>query len=77
MEIYTVKQITSVPVMSRRKALDDPGASPTLTPATGEIRGIPASNNARLQPQADAMDDEPFELVTSLVILIVYGKSFR
>jgi len=70
-------QLTSVPVMSRRRSLVEPGASPTLTPATGEVIGTPASNNARLEPQADAIDDEPFELVTSHVIRIVYGKSFR
>ena len=63
--------------MSRRRSLVEPGARPTLTPATGAVNGTPASNNARLAPQADAIDDEPFELVTSHVIRIVYGKSFR
>ena len=69
-------QLTSVPVMSKRSS-SELGASPTLTPATGETKGTPASNNARLAPHADAMDDDPLELVTSLVIRMVYGKSLR
>ena len=63
--------------MSKRRSSVVPGARPTLTPATGDIKGTPASNNAILEPHADAIDDDPFELVTSLVIRIVYGKSFR
>ena len=64
-------ELTSVPVMSKRSSFEfEPGARPTLTPATGETNGTPASNNARDTPQADAIDDDPFELATSLVMRI-------
>ena len=62
-------QLTSVPVMSKSRSFE-PGASPMLTPAMGAINGTPASSNARLDPHALAMEDEPFELVTSHVIRI-------
>ena len=61
--------------MSKIRSEEDPGESPTLTPATGESKGTPASNKQRVEPQADAIEDEPLLLVTSLVRRMVYGKS--
>ena len=58
--------------MSNKSSLvESPGDRPTLTPATGETMGTPASIKARLEPHADAIEDEPLELVTSLVKRIV------
>ena len=68
----TEEQLTSVPVMSNKSSLvESPGDRPTLTPATGETMGTPASIKERLDPHADAIEDEPLELVTSLVNRIV------
>jgi len=58
--------------MSNKSSLvESPGDSPTLTPATGETIGTPASIKQREDPHADAIEDEPLELVTSLVKRIV------
>ncbi len=66
--------LTSVPVISSINCCD-PGQRPTLTPATGAIKGTPASNNASVAPHAEAIDDEPLELRTSEVTRMTYGKS--
>jgi len=39
--------------------------SPIATPATGALMGTPVSISARVEPQTDAIEDEPFELSTS------------
>ena len=39
--------------------------SPMETPATGSSRGTPASSMARVPAQAEAMDEEPLDAVTS------------
>jgi len=58
--------------MSNKSSLvESPGDRPTLTPATGETIGTPASIKQRLDPHAEAIEDDPLELVTSLVNLIV------
>ena len=64
-----LSSLTSVPVISRRRRSPSRlGAIPTLTPATGPPgRSTPASSSASEQPDTVAMDDEPFEDVTSLV----------
>ena len=35
--------------------------SPMAIPATGEAMGTPASMSAKVEPQTEAMEDEPFE----------------
>ena len=44
-------------------------------PATGALIGTPASISERLEPQTDAIDDEPFDSRMSETTRIVYGKS--
>src|SRR2546421_11598806 len=44
-------------------------------PATGRLIGTPASIRERLDPQTDAIDDEPFDSRMSDTTLIVYGNS--
>src|SRR4051794_41927067 len=44
-------------------------------PATGLRIGTPASISDRLEPQTDAIDDEPFDSRMSETTRIVYGKS--
>lgn len=62
----------------RRREPSRPGASPTLTPATGPPgRSTPASSSASVHPDTVAMDDDPFELVTSPVSRIAYGNASR
>ena len=48
---------------------------PIATPPTGALIGTPASIRARVLPQVEAIDVEPFELTTSLTTRIVYGNS--
>ena len=53
--------------------------SPSLTrpiaiPATGAFIGTPASINARLAPQTEAIEDEPLDSVISDTTRITYGK---
>lgn len=60
--------------MSKSNLLE-PDAKPTLTPATGAAIGTPASNILSVAPQHDAIEELPFELVTSHVSRIEYGKS--
>ena len=48
---------------------------PIATPATWSVIGTPASISASVEPQTDAIDDEPFDSSTSLIRRIVYGKS--
>ena len=53
--------------------------SPSLTrpmaiPATGAFSGTPASINAKLAPQTDAIEDEPFDSVISDTTRMTYGK---
>ena len=40
---------------------------PTLMPATGRIKGTPASMSARVPPQTLAMEVEPLDSMISLV----------
>ena len=40
---------------------------PTLMPATGRVNGTPASSNASVPPQTDAIEVEPFDSMISLV----------
>src|SRR4051794_41963690 len=44
-------------------------------PATGLRIGTPASISDRLEPQTDAIDDDPFDSRMSDTTRIVYGKS--
>ena len=44
-------------------------------PATGRLIGTPACISERLEPQTDAIDDEPFDSRMSETTRIVYGKS--
>jgi len=45
-------------------------------PATGALRGTPASISDREAPQTVAIDDEPFDSVISETMRIVYGNSW-
>ncbi len=38
---------------------------PMATPDTGRLMGTPASIRARVEPQVDAMDEEPLDSMTS------------
>ena len=49
--------------------------SPIATPATCSRIGTPASISASVEPQTDAIDDEPFDSSTSLIRRSVYGNS--
>src|SRR5918997_2531658 len=44
-------------------------------PATGRAFATPASNTDRLEPQTDAIDDDPFDSRMSDTTRIVYGNS--
>src|ERR687890_3827 len=44
-------------------------------PATGRLIGTPASISDRLEPQTEAIDDDPFDSKMSDTTRIVYGKS--
>ena len=44
-------------------------------PATGALIGTPVSINARVEPQTEAMEEDPFEDRTSETSRSVYGKS--
>src|SRR3989338_4587067 len=48
---------------------------PIEIPATGSFMGTPASINAKVEPQAEAIDVEPAEDKTSETTRSVYGKS--
>ena len=41
------------------------------TPETGRARGTPASMRARVEPQVDAIDEEPLDSMTSETTLMV------
>ena len=58
---------TAKPLSSRTK--------PIATPATGALRGTPASINDKLAPQTLAIEEEPFDSVISETTLVVYGHS--
>src|SRR5258708_2954578 len=47
---------------------------PIAIPATGRGNGTPASINASDAPQTEAIDEDPFDSVTSETTRIVYGK---
>ena len=38
---------------------------PMATPETGRFRGTPASMRARVEPQVDAIEEEPLDSMTS------------
>ena len=44
-------------------------------PETGALIGTPASISARVEPQTEPIDDEPFDSSVSDTMRIVYGKS--
>src|ERR687894_2960161 len=44
-------------------------------PATGALSGTPAAISDRLDPQTEAIDDDPFDSKMSETTRIVYGKS--
>ena len=44
--------------------------SPMATPATGALMGTPASMSAIVEPQTDAMEEEPLEDIMSLTTLM-------
>src|SRR5262249_61593731 len=44
-------------------------------PPTGALSGTPASCSARVEPQTEPIDDEPFDSSVSETIRIVYGNS--
>src|ERR687884_2299850 len=46
-------------------------------PDTGALIGTPASISARVEPQTEPIDDEPFDSSVSETSRIVYGKSSR
>ena len=47
---------------------------PIAIPATGLVMGTPAVIKDNVEPQVEAIDDEPFDDNTSLTTQIVYGK---
>src|SRR5579885_3598794 len=47
---------------------------PIEMPATGRAIGTPASINASVPPQTDAIDDDPFDSRISETSRIVYGN---
>ena len=49
--------------------------SPMAIPATCAFIGTPASMSARLAPQTEAMEDEPFDSVISDTTRIEYANS--
>jgi hypothetical protein len=46
-------------------------------PATGRVIGTQASMSARLDPQTEAIEDEPLQVSVSDTTRIKYGKSIR
>ena len=57
---------SSTPWMSSMVIQRSPSVMrPQLMPATGALMGTPASIRARVEPQMDAWEVEPFELSTS------------
>src|SRR5919204_6068578 len=44
-------------------------------PPTGRLIGTPASWSARVEPQTEPIEDEPFDSSVSETSLIVYGNS--
>src|ERR687897_383000 len=48
---------------------------PIAMPAIISLRGTPASMRERVDPQVDAIEDEPFDSSVSLTTRIVYGNS--
>ncbi len=68
---HTLKSMSprksSSPWMSVRMTTWSPSLMrPMATPETGALMGTPASMRARVEPQADAMDDEPLDSRISL-----------
>ena len=68
---------SSAPMMSVRISSRPVSSvtSPQEIPTTGEVIGTPASISARVAPQTDAMDVEPFDAMISDTQRTVYGKS--
>ena len=48
---------------------------PIAIPPTGALIGTPASWSARVEPQTEPIEDDPFDSSVSETIRIVYGKS--
>src|SRR5213083_2031859 len=48
---------------------------PIAIPAIISLIGTPASISARVEPQVEAIDDEPFDSSVSLTTRMVYGNS--
>ena len=55
-----------MPWMSERMTTSSPSLMrPMAMPDTGALMGTPASMRASVEPQVEAMDDEPFDSRTS------------
>ncbi len=68
---HTLKSMSprksSRPWMSVRMTTSSPSLiRPMATPDTGALIGTPASMRARVEPQAEAMDEEPLDSRISL-----------
>ena len=44
-------------------------------PATGALMGTPASIRASVEPQVEAIEEEPFDSIISETTRIAYGNS--
>ena len=67
---------SSAPWMSVRISYSSPSLTrPIAMPETGAVIGTPASISARVEPQTEPIDDEPFDSSVSETMRIVYGKS--
>ena len=78
----TLKSISpkksSSPCISERTAtlpLSSSLISPIAMPATGRLIGTPPSIRARVEPQTEAIEEEPFDESTSDTSLRAYGNS--
>src|SRR5205085_10637197 len=54
---------------------EDSLTMPTEMPAQGASMGTPASKSARLAPQTEAMEEDPFDSMMSATTRTVYGKA--
>ena len=68
---HTLKSMSprksSMPWMSERMTTSSPSLMrPMAMPETGALMGTPASMRASVEPQVEAMDEEPLDSRTSL-----------
>ena len=68
---------SSLPRMSVRTTNRPSGSviRPIAAPATGALIGTPASIRARVEPQVEAIEVEPFDVTHSLTRRMTYGNS--